>query len=253
MIPMQVDSEGSAAPVARAVLRDGVYDRILDMLLENVLEPGARLSIDALARRLAVSPTPVREALANLEHTGLVTREALRGYRVAPPLNGEQLDNLVDVRLIVETGALQRAFAGQPEFARDLRAAHDADIEVVERLGLRHPNRNLDLADYRAYFEVDWGFHRVILHHSRNAYLERVGESLSFQVHRMRQTYADRVIDADDAVAEHGAILAAVEASDLPAAEAALEHHLQRVRHRTAAGSGVPTAARNGVPTATPA
>ena len=46
----------------------------------------APVSIDGLAQILDVSPTPVREALARLEMTGLVRRFARRGYRVAPPI-----------------------------------------------------------------------------------------------------------------------------------------------------------------------
>ena len=67
----------------RRGLRDAVYDRILDQLLRGETEAGGRLSIETLARELSVSATPVREALVQLERTGLVTREALRGYRVA--------------------------------------------------------------------------------------------------------------------------------------------------------------------------
>src|SRR5690606_5880841 len=69
----------------RRGLRDRVYDLILEMLLEGDVEPGSRLSIDTLAKQLDVSPTPVREAMVQLERTGLVTREVLKGYRVAPP------------------------------------------------------------------------------------------------------------------------------------------------------------------------
>ena len=41
------------------------------MLTSGRLEPDAPLGIDRLAHDLGVSPTPVREALARLEHTGL--------------------------------------------------------------------------------------------------------------------------------------------------------------------------------------
>ena len=53
--------------VRRQVLSDGVYVKLKAQLMEHMVEPGARLSIDALARRFQVSQTPVREALARLE------------------------------------------------------------------------------------------------------------------------------------------------------------------------------------------
>ena len=83
--------------VARRALRDGVYDAILELLLDGSVAPGASIGIDALARQLGVSPTPVREAMVQLEHTGLVTRAALKGYRAAPPLSAGAMSELVDI------------------------------------------------------------------------------------------------------------------------------------------------------------
>jgi len=77
--------------VDRKVLRDGVFNQLVEMLLGDRLTPGAGLNIDGLARELGVSPTPVREALVQLEHTGLVSRVALRGYRVSAPLTPDEI------------------------------------------------------------------------------------------------------------------------------------------------------------------
>ena len=51
---------------ARRALADDVYDAVLGLLMDQVIEPGSRASIDGIARQLNVSPTPVREALARL-------------------------------------------------------------------------------------------------------------------------------------------------------------------------------------------
>jgi len=53
-------AERASDPPSRQALRDYVYDRLLEMLLEHRLKPGAVFSIDGLARELGVSPTPVR-------------------------------------------------------------------------------------------------------------------------------------------------------------------------------------------------
>ena len=58
---------------SRRILRDEVYDYIVDVLLEGGLEPGSSLNIDSLARQLDAPPPPW-EALVQLEHTGLVRR-----------------------------------------------------------------------------------------------------------------------------------------------------------------------------------
>ena len=78
----------------QAGLPDNVYELLVQELSWGDLAPGSPLSIDGLSRQLGVSPTPVREALARLEATGMVTREARRGYRVAPPMSDEEASYL---------------------------------------------------------------------------------------------------------------------------------------------------------------
>ena len=88
--------------VSRQVLADHVYEELLASLMDGRLEPGAAVSIDGTARELDVSPTPVREALARLEHTGMVRRVALKGYRVAPVFTREDFAELMEARLAIE-------------------------------------------------------------------------------------------------------------------------------------------------------
>jgi DNA-binding GntR family transcriptional regulator len=83
--PLSRSESGPSRLVERAVLRDGACDQLIEMLLGGALERGTNLSIEGPAYQLGGSPAPVREALVHLEHTGLVSPVALRGYRVAPP------------------------------------------------------------------------------------------------------------------------------------------------------------------------
>jgi DNA-binding GntR family transcriptional regulator len=79
------------AQVKRQVLGDGVFDAITEMLFSQTFASGDRISVDALARELGVSPTPVREALARIESTGLVVREPMRGYLAAPRMSPDEV------------------------------------------------------------------------------------------------------------------------------------------------------------------
>lgn len=61
---------GTAAgitPVRRSTLGGDVYESLKALIMEHTLTPRDRVNIDAVARDLEVSPTPVREALARLE------------------------------------------------------------------------------------------------------------------------------------------------------------------------------------------
>jgi DNA-binding GntR family transcriptional regulator len=234
----RLEADLDARPVERRALRDGVYDTILELLLEGDVRPGQSLSIDGLARQLGVSPTPVREAMVQLEHTGLVTRAALKGYRVAPPLTAERMAELVDARSLLELAAVRGAIPLTPEGILHLKAAH-AD-HVVAAAEVKESQARDDRAAWRAlrhYYDADWAFHRTLLEHCHNTYLLQLAESLSPQVHRMRQSAGHGVTDVDLAVAEHGAILRAATTGLTADTEVAMRRHLEGVRDRSLAES----------------
>ena len=94
--------------VQREPLTRSVYQVVIDMLMTHTLEPGARLSIEELARTLGASQTPIREALARVEADGLIIKEPGRSYTVAPLMGIEQVRDLIELRMLVEPPAAGR-------------------------------------------------------------------------------------------------------------------------------------------------
>lgn len=224
---------GRVVEVERRGLRDRVYDLILEMLLTGEVEAGSRLSIDSMARQLDVSPTPVREAMVQLERTGLVTREALRGYRVAPPLGPEELDQLFDARLVIECAAAEGAVTAGEQHAERLRAAHAAHVAAAQRVIDAHTDEGVPLEVTKSYFAADGSFHRHLFVAAGNHYLLDMYDGLGALTHRMRQAALGGPDDVREAVAEHATILAAVERGDAQEAVARMRAHIQNVRTRS--------------------
>lgn len=224
--------------IRRHVLRDEVEELILQRLLENHWEPGARLSIDGLARDLDVSPTPVREALVSLERSGLVEYVALRGYVVAPMLDREHMTELLDARRVVESAALGRAFERWEQFSADLSAAHARHAEVlahIEASREQDPEAALDYALMHEHFQADWKFHQTFFEHAGNRYLLDMVENLRTYTHRMRQTWTGgpEAFDGRAALDEHGKILEKVQQHHYDGALQALDAHLKGVLARS--------------------
>lgn len=223
-----------SSDIQRRALRDQVYDSILQMLLLDQVAPGQRLAIDTIARELNVSPTPVREALVHLEQTGLVKREALKGYRVAEPLDAEQIEELFTARLTLETAAAQLAGNSSESLAAELSAAHEhhlalgAEIEEIYKNGGR-----VSLRMTQEYFAADAHFHEVLFAHCGNRYLTSMYAQLNAITHRMRQAAHSGPADAREALAEHEAILAAFERGDVAGATSATRAHIEAVRNRS--------------------
>lgn len=220
--------------VKRLALRDDVYERLLDRLLGGMYEPGDPLTIDQLAKELDVSQTPVREALVELEKTGLVERAARRGYRVAAPLTAKQMEDLVEVRILLESAAARKAFASRTEMIPLLQQAMEGHRRAVEALeGTDGP---FELAELREYFAADWSFHEIMLQFSGNPYIRSSVDALSFQVHRMRQTLGAGTSDGPQALEEHKAILDAYQRGNVDDVDAALQAHLGKVLDRSLTG-----------------
>ena len=89
-------------------LRDQVYALVKRALLKGFYGQGERVTEDKVAKRLGVSRTPVREALRSLEELGFLDSRASGGYCV-PTLNEENISDLINVRLLLESRTMQLA------------------------------------------------------------------------------------------------------------------------------------------------
>jgi DNA-binding GntR family transcriptional regulator len=93
-------------PVSR---RKQVLDVLREAILAGQLAPGERLKQDQLCARFGLSPTPVREALRDLESEGLIRHVPNRGVVVSDISDDDLLGILVPVRLAIESYALPLA------------------------------------------------------------------------------------------------------------------------------------------------
>ncbi|AMB39617.1 GntR family transcriptional regulator [Arthrobacter sp. TES] len=214
-------------PVSRQVLADHVYEALLEWLMDGRLEPGAAVSIDGMARELEVSPTPVREALARLEHTGMVRRVALKGYRVAPVFTREDFAELMEARLSIEPVNARLACSRMtPDGLAALKQAVE-DLRTAPRGG--------SFAEYRSYLEADERFHQLIAAQASNQFLLAAYNTLGGQIQRFRLFGGVGITDAEQAIAEHQAVLDALLSGDPEAAATAMTKHVENVRGRAMA------------------
>ena len=209
---------------SRKTHADMVYDRLLGQLMNGTFDPGAALNIPSLAREFDVSQTPIREALARLEHTGLVRREALRGYFVAPLFSEVELDKLMEARLVLEPAlALEAGRRVTPEFLTRLLVPIDDLLRMSESQVVR---------SFRDYWSADEEFHRLIAEQSANPFLEGAYRSLGGQVQRFRLFVKLGSADARFAAEEHRQIYDAFSARDPEAAADQMRHHIDSARLR---------------------
>jgi DNA-binding GntR family transcriptional regulator len=208
-----------------------VYEWLRSQIIYGTLPAGTSLTLEAIASETRVSLTPVREALASLEPTGLIVREARKGYRVAPALGADELVQVLDVREALEVRAATRAAERMTEEAIALLAE---TVEQQERAYSAHIARaghdgGEALEALKEYLVLDARFHDLLFEGAANPFLDRVAGSLSGVWHRARDTMAHGLRDGRTAIDEHRAIHAAIARRDAQAAASAMSAHIERI------------------------
>ncbi len=184
------------------------------LILSFALRPGESLPERRLERLLAVSRSPVREALSRLAREGLVRREG-RSYRVAP-VDVAELDELFAFRILLETAAVR--WAASSASSADLR---DVDVALQGLDQDRTPEERLDLTAR---------LHLGLARASGNRFVADALAGLFPRVTRARYlelASARTVARADD---EHRRIVGLVHERRGDEAAAAMMEHLQRTR-----------------------
>lgn len=214
---------GTAAPVRPVSIVDGVYDGIYEKLMSLDIPPGARMSIDAIARDLNVSQTPVREALSRLEREGLVHKAHLIGYSAAPQHSRKQFEDLFAFRLLLEPeGARLATLNMTPVTLQRLE-------EVAADMG--HGAPPVDRTSrYSRFARADAHFHDEILKLAGNEVIRHALADQHIHLHLFRLMFHSRV--TQEALEEHESLLAAFRAGDPAAAETAMRDHIGRSRDR---------------------
>jgi len=190
----------------RTLMREDVYNRVRDWIVQGVLEPEEKLRDADLALKLNVSRTPVREALRRLEDEGLVETRAQSWTRVAP-LEEALAGRIYPILQALEPLALSFGFARMN--AGDLERMRNANTAL---------EKAIVADDARAAAVADAQFHAVYLERAENPELSGILRSLKAQ-HTRFELYFWQKGARDQSLFEHAGILDALEQGDLEQAK----------------------------------
>jgi DNA-binding GntR family transcriptional regulator len=218
---------GTARQLDNRTLWEQVRDRLREDILAGRLEPGTELSEVALAREFGTSRGPLREALGRLASEGLVTITPRRGAVVAQ-LSREEFIDAYQVREALETLAVRLAVP----LMSDAEIAHLRELcELMDRAARAN--------EVQVFFETNNSFHEALVRASRNRKLHDVHRILVGQMVPYLPRSLELRGNLQQSVAEHQAILAAIEERDSERAARLLAEHIevpQRVLESEGAG-----------------
>lgn len=193
-----------------------VYERLRERILSLDLAPGTRLYEPELSSSLAVSRTPLREALRLLLAEDLL-EQLPTGGMVVRPITAEDAAELYAVRAAMEQLIATEA-AGRIDDAGIARL--DALLERNERL--------VGIADEAMGAGQD--FHAAIAEIAGNGWASRVLEQVDGHLSRYRRLTNETQQRRSDALAEHRGILEALASGDAGLAGARANAHVLAAR-----------------------
>ncbi|MGK7755640.1 MULTISPECIES: GntR family transcriptional regulator [unclassified Roseovarius] len=189
------------------------YHLILEAIDTGDYKPGDRLVESDLAERFGVSRTPIREALQRLETQSLLTRDGRS--LIVSSLDHNQLAELYVVRAELEGLAANLAARhAAPEEVRVLRDMVTDDHALVD--------------DPKAMARANRRFHKQIHLASHNRFLVQQLDLVHRSMALMATTSLAAMGRPEDALAEHDAIVTAIENGDAEAAGEALRAHISK-------------------------
>lgn len=199
-------------------LHDQVAQQLRDLIFAGELTQGAFVDETQLCEQLAISRTPLREALKVLTAEGLIRHEPRRGCFVNE-VTEQDLDDIFLVIALLEGRCAYEA----------AQQASDADIAALEAL---HGQLQDSAAQGRIpdYYAANYAIHEAIIAIAGNKWLAQVIGDLRkiLKLARLQQLNAPGRLS--QSLAEHLAIFASLKAHDAEGADAAMRTHLTRQR-----------------------
>lgn len=204
-------------PVSPRAMRHLVRDQLRDAILSGQLRPGEHINEVAIAERLGVSPTPVREAFRELEGSRLIVVKPHRGA-VVRALTRKDLREMYSLRAHLERMAVRLAYPQlTPEDYTSLGESIQAMVDAAKS------------DDVAGLVDIDVGFHRYICEKADHQLLLEMWSNInpSNWTFVTVRTLAER---GPLYIAErHWPLLETLRSADVAAAEDAMAEHIQTI------------------------
>jgi DNA-binding GntR family transcriptional regulator len=200
------------------LVRTSVYQRLRAEILSCSLRPGSQIQERQLVERFQVSKSPIRDALLKLEEQNLVEVMPRKGYRVKR-ISLADARELYEMRQILERECIVRLIDSAP------------DSVLAELDQFRSMNQPIELPDWIDY---NRRFHGFLADRCGNSRLARAAREVIEQFDRL--TYmsvtSNEASSLADFIAQHGAMIDAIQRRDKRQALALARDHVDGSRRR---------------------
>jgi len=198
-----------------ASLRTQVFRTLEEAILSGQLKPGDTLAELKLSAQLGVSRTPVREAIGQLELEGLVRSIPNRGA-VVVGVSQQDMEDIYTIRTHIE--GLAARWTAEKIDGPELKELQNV-VDLQEFY--------LTKGDVQQVWQLDSSCHEQIHEASQSNPLRQVLTNFHHYIARARRLAVENPDRAAESVAEHRAILTAIQQRDGAQAENAMNEHIK--------------------------
>ena len=218
MLPWPTESSADRfADLRDTSLAKLVREDMLSLILRGVLVPGQRINEPDVASRLQVSRVPVREALRELESSGLVVSRKHSGVFVRQ-LDATEIRDLYQMRGLLDGFAGRRAASLAAPGRDALLVLLDASIEAMREAAAQH--------DVQRYYAQNLAFHWAIVEAAGNRQLSDSYRGIVQKLHLSRLKNLSQDVGMQASITEHQHIVDALRRGDAAGCEALMADHV---------------------------
>ena len=192
-------------------------DEVLAAIMNGSLAPGDRINEPDVAGRLQISRVPVREALRELESSGVVVSRKHSGVFVRR-LEAKEVQDLYQMRAVLD------GFAGR--MAAQLPKAQVAELVKLLTASAKRMEQAMQAQQSQAYYAENLQFHWAIVEAAGNQAMSETYRGIVQKLHISRLKNLSGKVGMKASVAEHRAIVKALRAGDSALAEDLMSRHV---------------------------
>ncbi len=197
-----------------------VYDVIRKKIISREYVPGDKLDIQTLADTFGVSRSPVKDAINDLVHDGLIEVIPRKGTYVTE-LDFNSFLDVLDARLMIEK------WAGK-------QIIETITVEQIKKLKSIVTEMDKLLAfspfPFDDYSQLDMKFHKLLIEWTKNQRVKEIYFSLNTHVSLSRIVYSTSLESTINRHKDHLHLVEAIESRDLNAFNQTIERHINSLK-----------------------
>ena len=198
-------------------LRDRIGESLSAAIISGELAPGTLVSVPSLAVQFAVSATPVREAMLDLEQRGFVASVRNKGFRVTA-VSEHELREIIELRQLLEAPVMRSLATDFPLDTLPRWRALAAEIST-----------HAEQANLPGFIERDRDLHLGLLALHGNERLVSAVHELRLQTRMVNLAQMTQSDELTESAREHHLMLDLLESGDGSALEELTISHLEHI------------------------